>query len=300
MAGSLLSLAIVVVAALAGGRADVRNMLPGDVPASPYGILQSGGLLFFAFAGYARIATLGEEVRDPKRTIPRAIPVALGITVAVYLVVGTAALLVAGPRALAVGTTPLATAVEAAGAAWVLPVVRVGAAVASLGALLALIAGIGRTALAMAREGDLPRPLAAVDAVYQVPAHAQIAVATAVIVLLAVADLRGAIGFSSFGVLLYYFIANIAAFTRSGGSAATRNPYKSSAHSGASPWSRRCPRRLSRSASASCSSASSDDSSSSTDATGKFSRHRISRVNSFHLLLSEPATTGSVAWAILR
>ena len=35
-----------------------------------YGILQAAGLLFFAFAGYARIATLGEEVVEPKRTIP--------------------------------------------------------------------------------------------------------------------------------------------------------------------------------------------------------------------------------------
>ena len=66
----------------------------------------------------------------------------------------------------------------------------------------------------MAREGDLPRPLAAVDAVHQVPARAQVAVAAAVGVLVAFTDLRGAIGFSSFGVLIYYAIANAAAFTQ--------------------------------------------------------------------------------------
>src|SRR5918998_54641 len=44
------------------------------------GVLQAAGLVFFAFAGYARIATLGEEIRDPARTIPRAVPLALGIT----------------------------------------------------------------------------------------------------------------------------------------------------------------------------------------------------------------------------
>ena len=82
VAGSLASLAVVVVANLSSGQADLRNLLPGDVPATPFGILQSAGLLFFAFAGYARIATLGEEVREPERTIPRAIPIALAITVA--------------------------------------------------------------------------------------------------------------------------------------------------------------------------------------------------------------------------
>ena len=148
-----------------------------------YGVLQAAGLLFFAFAGYARIATLGEEVRDPERTIPRAIPLALGITVVLYLVVGVAALAAGGPAVLAASHAPVAAAVRAAGAAWSVPVVRVGAAVASLGSLLALIAGIGRTALAMARNGDLPRGLAAVDARHQVPARAELAVAGVVALL---------------------------------------------------------------------------------------------------------------------
>jgi APA family basic amino acid/polyamine antiporter len=214
VAGSLAALAVVVAVSLASGHADLGNLTTGDVPLGPYGVLQSAGLLFFAFAGYARIATLGEEVRDPQRTIPRAIPIALGITVAVYVLVGASALLVAGPIAIAGSPAPLATAVEAASAAWAVPLVRAGAIVASLGALLALIAGIGRTALAMAREGDLPTTLAAVDARRSVPHHAEVAVAVAVVGLVAVTDLRGAIGFSSFGVLIYYAIANAAAFTQ--------------------------------------------------------------------------------------
>jgi len=171
-------------------------------------------LLFFAFAGYARIATLGEEVRDPERTIPRAIPLALGITVAIYAAVGLTALLAAGPTALAASSTPLATAAKAVGAAWSVPVVRVGAAIASLGALLALIAGIGRTSLAMARKGDLPRRLAAVDPVHRVPVRAELAVGAVVCLLVLTTDLRGAIGFSSFGVLTYYAIANASAYTQ--------------------------------------------------------------------------------------
>jgi basic amino acid/polyamine antiporter, APA family len=102
------------------------------------------------------------------------------------------------------------------GAAWVQPVVRVGAAVASLGALLALIAGVGRTTLAMARNGDLPRWLAAVEPRRSVPDHAELVLGVVVIVLVLTTDLRGAIGFSSFGVLLYYAVANAAAFTQRG------------------------------------------------------------------------------------
>jgi APA family basic amino acid/polyamine antiporter len=212
VASTLVALAIVVVAIVSGHRGGWSNVhgWHGGV----YGVLQSAGLLFFAFAGYARIATLGEEVRDPRRTIPRAIPLALAIVVVLYLVVGVAVLAAAGPAVLADSTAPVAAAVDAAGAAWSSPVVRVGAAVASLGSLLALIAGVGRTTLAMARNRDLPSGLAAVDTLRSVPVRAELAVATVVAVLVSTTDLRGAIGFSSFGVLVYYAVANASAFTQ--------------------------------------------------------------------------------------
>ena len=178
---------------------------------SLFGVLQAAGLLFFAFAGYARIATLGEEVRDPARTIPRAIPLALGITLVVYVAVAVAALAALGSDGLAASTAPLAEAVTAAGLDWLSPVVRVGAALAALGALLALILGVSRTTLAMARDRHLPATLAAVR--HGVPRRAEIAVGAVVAVLAATVDLRGAIGFSSFGVLVYYAIANCSAFT---------------------------------------------------------------------------------------
>jgi APA family basic amino acid/polyamine antiporter len=215
---TLLALAIVVAAILLTGDTDSGN-LDGWYKAGYnglYGILQAGGLLFFAFAGYARIATMGEEVRDPETTIPRAIPIALFITVGIYLLVGGAALLAAGPDRLADSTAPLVTAVEEAGVERIEPVVRIGAIVASLGALLALIAGVGRTTLAMARNGDLPGWLAAVHPRYRVPHHAEITLAVIVSLLVMAMDLRGAIGFSSFGVLIYYTIANASAFTQTG------------------------------------------------------------------------------------
>ncbi|MGR6915296.1 APC family permease [[Actinomadura] parvosata] len=185
----------------------------GSYPLDAWGVMQGGGLLFFAFAGYARIATLGEEVRDPARTIPRAVGIALAVTLVVYALVAVAALRTLHPELLARSGAPLADLVKEAGAGWLAPVVRAGAAVAALGALLALLLGVSRTVLAMARERDLPGALAAVDPVRQVPRRAEVAVGVAVIVLLVVADLREAIGFSSFGVLVYYAIANACAFT---------------------------------------------------------------------------------------
>nr|WP_281381919.1 APC family permease [Conyzicola lurida] len=207
----LLALAI----AVAAGATSMPPALPladGLLAGGVYGILQSAGLLFFAFAGYARIATMGEEVRDPARTIPRAIVVALAAAVVVYAAVAVALLGSLGADGVASSDAPVADMVTASGWEWAAPVVRVGAAAASLGALLGLIAGIGRTTLAMAREGDLPGWLAAVHPRYRVPHHAEIALAVVVSVLVVAVDLRGAIAFSSFGVLVYYFVANVAAF----------------------------------------------------------------------------------------
>jgi basic amino acid/polyamine antiporter, APA family len=176
------------------------------------GVLQAAALLFFAFAGYARIATLGEEVRDPKRTIPLAIPIALGITLVVYGAVAAAVELQLG-AALATSSAPLADAVRAAGHSWLEPVVRVGAAVAALGSLLSLILGVSRTTLAMARDRHLPHALAGVHPRFAVPHRAELAVGAVVAVVAALADVRSAIGFSAFAVLVYYAIANASAMT---------------------------------------------------------------------------------------
>lgn len=219
VSASLLALTVLVVGILVAGHPRGANLGGWSSLGSggAYGVLQAAGLLFFAFAGYARIATMGEEVRDPQRTIPRAIPLALGLAVAVYAVVGVTLLVCLGPHRLAGSRAPVADLVRAGPWDWALPVVRVGAAAAALGALLALIAGIGRTTLAMGRTGDLPRWLAAVHPRHRVPHRAEYVVGGVVCLLVLTVDLRGAIGFSSFGVLLYYAVANAAAFTQTAG-----------------------------------------------------------------------------------
>jgi APA family basic amino acid/polyamine antiporter len=204
-------LAAVVVVVFTSGCAGADHLHLVGVTVG--GVIQAAGLLFFAFAGYARIATLGEEVRDPARTIPRAIPLALAIALAVYALVAVAALAALGPRRLAETSAPLSEAVRTAGIGWLAPVVQVGATVAALGSLLALILGVSRTTLAMARDHHLPHVLTAVHPRFQVPHRAELLIGVIVAVLGATADLRGAIGFSSFAVLIYYAVANASAFT---------------------------------------------------------------------------------------
>ncbi len=214
LVGVSVAVLILVAAVLVVQGWDIGFVNDAPAPARD-DVLQAAGLFFFAFAGYARIATLGEEVRDPERTIPRAIVLALGLTLALYLVVFVAVLGVSLEPGRIATSAPLVTALRLVEADWAVPVVVAGAVLASLGALLALLNGIGRTSLAMGRRGDLPRRLAEVHD--GVPRTAQLVVGAVVVVLVATLDLRGIIGFSSFGVLLYYAIANLSAWTQDAG-----------------------------------------------------------------------------------
>src|SRR5690606_28019138 len=128
-AGALLAFVVVGVRAFDGA-----NLRP-FAPAGAGGILRSAALLFFAYTGYARIATLGEEVRDPARTIPRAVVITIGIAVLLYFAVAAVALGVAGAPALADSSSPIHVAAEASGVSWLGSVVALGAVAAMLGVI---------------------------------------------------------------------------------------------------------------------------------------------------------------------
>jgi APA family basic amino acid/polyamine antiporter len=211
----LTALAAVAVVALTAPSTDFGHLRIG-ADASAHGVLQGAGLLFFAFAGYARIATLGEEVRDPTRTIPRAISLALAIALIVYAVVAAAALAVLGSQRLAHSAAPLADVVRVVGLAGFEPVVRIVAVMAALGSLLSLILGVSRTTFAMARDHYLPQQLSAVHPRFKTPYRAEVAVGVVVAVLAGTTEVRSAIGFSSFAVLVYYAIANASAWMLGG------------------------------------------------------------------------------------
>ena len=202
-----------------GGLAAVAGAGEGGALGIVLALAQAAALMFFAFAGYARVATLGEEVVAPRRTIPRAILLALATVGALYLVLSVILVLVGpAPGEQGWGPAPFRAALDAVGASGVWAVVvTIGAVAAASGALLALVAGISRTVLAMARERDLPPVLAHVSPRFSVPQRAEAAAGIAVVLLVLLAsDVLVAIAASSFGVLLYYAVANLAALTQTG------------------------------------------------------------------------------------
>lgn len=198
--------------------------LPGAAiapdPASA-GIAQATALVFVAFTGYGRIATMGEEVRQPERTIPRAVLLTLAVALLLYLAVAWSALRLAGPVGLANSVAvagassaagpapPLARLLLEAGWPWGSWIVALGASLALAGVLLNLILGLSRVWLAMGRRGDMPTGLAVLDAAGTSPR-------TAVLLsggLAALLSLSGRLeltwGFSAFTVLGYYAITNL-------------------------------------------------------------------------------------------
>jgi len=211
----VLAVLAVALAAAAGGGLDLGAVLAVG-GGSPAGVLQAAGLLFFAFAGYARITVLGEEVRDPQRTIGRAVATALTTVLVVYALVVVVVVGALGTTATAASPLPLRDAVAAGPAPQLAVLVTAGAALAALGSLLTVMTGVGRTALAMARDHELPAPLAAVSPRSASPVAAQLAAGAVVVVLVLTTDLRGAIAASSTGVLVYYAVANLAAWVRAG------------------------------------------------------------------------------------
>lgn len=204
--------ALVVAAAMLIGIGPTATTAGQAIDVSVAGVLSGAGFLFFAFAGYARIATLGEEAIEPERTIPRAIPIALAIVTGLYALVAIALLRSRGAEVIATDPAPLAGALRATGLAGTDGLVRVVAAIAAFGALLGMLLGVSRTGLAMARDRHLPPPLAAVHPRYQVPHRAELAAAVVVILLVLLGRLVTAISFSSILVLVYYAIANASAY----------------------------------------------------------------------------------------
>lgn len=191
-----------IVAALVGATPAWRP-LELDAPADAWGVLRAAGLLFFAFAGYARMATLGEEVRDPRRTLPRAILVALAVTLLLYGATALTLVSVSGTAAVAASSSPFTLLGVAE------PLVRGVAVLACAGSLLAILAGLSRTALAMARDRELPGPLARVSR--GAPVVAEVAVAAVGVAAVLLLDPGWLVGVSSTAVLAYYAVAHLAA-----------------------------------------------------------------------------------------
>jgi basic amino acid/polyamine antiporter, APA family len=175
------------------------------------GFFEACALLFVAYTGYGRVATLGEEVTDPARTIPRAVGVTLLVS---FLIYGGVAITALGAIGLGFGAgsgAPLEDVAKQAGPSWLAPALSVGATAAMVGVTLNLVLGLSRVALAMGRRGDLPAGLARLDAEGTSAPLAVWSVGLVITGLTLVGDVRLTWTFSAFTVLLYYAITNLSA-----------------------------------------------------------------------------------------
>jgi APA family basic amino acid/polyamine antiporter len=206
-----LSLGTLVLFVIFGaGEFDAAKLRP-FAPRGWRGVLEAAALLFFAYTGYARIATLGEEVREPRRTIPRAVVITIVGALVLYGAVALVAVGVAGAGALAETPAPLLVAAGRTGAGWLPVAISVGGLAAMLGVILSQLLGLSRVVFAMARRGDLPRGLGRVHPVRGVPRRAVLLVGAIAAVVAATGTLAGIAAAAAFTILVYYAIANFAA-----------------------------------------------------------------------------------------
>lgn len=188
---------------------------PADGESSLSALFYAAALMFVAYTGYGRIATLGEEVRRPQRTIPRAIIVTLITSMVLYISVAFVGVGAVGASVLSGAATqqaaPLAVAARAFGLPWAAEVLAVGAVTAMLGVLLNLLLGLSRVLLAMGRRGDMPRLFGRLDVTSKTPRAAVVAIGCLIAALTLLGDVKTTWSFSAFTVLIYYALTNLAA-----------------------------------------------------------------------------------------
>lgn len=213
---TLLSLAAFVVFGL--GSIDRSNYSPFLPTAETGGIplfLQACALMFVAYTGYGRIATMGEEVREPRRTIPRAIIATLVTTMLVYMAVGFVGVGILGASALSdaaeTSAAPLEVAAQGLGIAGIPQLVAFGAVTAMLGVLLNLLLGLSRVLLAMGRRRDMPPIVARLNQTQTTPYVAVLVIAALIGALVLIGNVRTTWSFSAFTVLIYYSLTNLSA-----------------------------------------------------------------------------------------
>lgn len=213
----LVAMVLAVLTVLAATFLIASPMAPGGsepvATTSGTGLIAGAGILFVAFAGYARITVIGEEVLDPRRTIPRAMVASFAIIIATYAVLGLVVLL-AVRAGVDLTPAPLEAIADAVGSPMLVVAVRVAAVIAAGAVLLSLIAGIGRTLFAMGRGGDAPAPLGRVTASTGVPSAAEMAAAVLAAGVVLIGGIGIALALSAALILTYYGVAHLAVLAR--------------------------------------------------------------------------------------
>jgi APA family basic amino acid/polyamine antiporter len=197
----------VVVGAFQVNTQYYSNLAPNGL----FGILQGAGFIFFAYLGFGRIAALGEEVKNPKRTLPLSIFFALGTSMILYVVTGFIATGLVSYKSLGISSSPIADAAKATGNYAVFATVSFGALVATVSVLLTNLLGLSRVSFTMARNGQFPKALAKVHSRLGTP-YISILITGALMAFLAlVSDLRQAAATTSFSILTTHIILHSSA-----------------------------------------------------------------------------------------
>lgn len=213
---TLLSLGFFVVAgtpkAIASGSENLTPFFRGSTGT----VLHAAALMFVAYTGYGRICTLGEEAKEPRKTIPQAIIAAMIVTMLLYISVAVVAVGAVGANVLGISASveqaaPLEVAARNFGILGASQILAIGAITAMLGVLLNLILGLSRVLLAMGRRRDMPRIFGRLNSSGTTPVAATIAVGVAIAVLVLIGNVKTTWSFSAFTVLIYYAVTNLAA-----------------------------------------------------------------------------------------
>jgi basic amino acid/polyamine antiporter, APA family len=191
------------------------NFTPTSNSSDLANVFQATALMFVSYTGYGRITTMGEEVRQPEKTIPRAVFLTLVVTMLLYIGVAIVGIGVAGANIMSLSATAKAAPLEVVARYFVIPgsgqVLAIGAMTAMLGVLLNLILGLSRVLLAMGRRGDMPRRVAQLNAARTTPSIAVIVMGLVVALLVLIGDVKTTWSFSAFNVLVYYALTNLSA-----------------------------------------------------------------------------------------
>jgi APA family basic amino acid/polyamine antiporter len=175
------------------------------------GVFYGAFYIFFAYGGFARVAVIAEEVKNPKRNVPRAIMLSLVISTIVYILVGVIAVGLIGAQQLAQSNSPLKDAISQTGISAAAYIVSVGGLLATASVLLTSILGVSRMAYAMARRKDLPQALSALHRKFETPYYSIWIIGVLMALLVLFIDLTRVVAISTFAMLFYYALANASA-----------------------------------------------------------------------------------------
>jgi len=180
------------------------------MPRGVIGTFEGAALIFFAYGGYARVTTVSEEVRDPSRTIPRAIILAITLSTILYVLIGVVSVGLVGSGRLEAARSPLADAISVTGSSGAVLLVSLGAMIATASVLLMTILGVSRMTFAMARNGQFPAFLRQINKRFQTP-HYAILITGVLSSILVFSDFSRLVAVGTFSLLFHHALVNLSA-----------------------------------------------------------------------------------------